>query len=151
MQMTKEIAEKFVHTMSKLSCFYIDAETKFTMQFLADVMKKMSQENLITIDDLYQLSEKEILNKVENCQYANINQCFEIWKNAKYVKQSDEMVENTYCVQLDKVKIRYINPLVRDNNSYVRLIKISEQAKSEIESVLNFKTKKYLYLDFDFA
>ena len=53
----KEKAEKFVHTMSKLSCLYRRIETKYTMQFLADIMKEMSVQNLITRDDLYHYQE----------------------------------------------------------------------------------------------
>jgi len=62
----KEIAEKFVHTMSKLSRMYRREKTVFSMQFLADIMKKMSERNLININDLYSLSEKEIIKIKES-------------------------------------------------------------------------------------
>ena len=48
----KEIAERFVHTMSILYSMYIRNKTKFSMQFLADIMKKMAEKKLITINDL---------------------------------------------------------------------------------------------------
>ena len=62
---------------------------EFSMQFLADVMKKMSDKNLITIHDLYEFSEKEIIEKIENCEEKNIAQCFKIWKNATQIKEGD--------------------------------------------------------------
>ena len=146
----KEIAEKFVHTMSKLSSIYNESKTKFSMQFLADIMKKMSEKHFITVKDMYTLSEKEIIEKVENCEYQNINKCFNIWKNANDVKESDEKIEGKYCVNIDKVKVRYINPLVRYQDRYIRINNISDQAKEDINGALNFKTKKYIYLDVDF-
>lgn len=146
----KEIAEKFVHTMSKLSCLYRRSETKYSMQFLADTIKEMSNKNLITINDLYALSEKEVIERIQNCKYGDISKCFKIWKNATEVVQSDEKVENKYCVSIDNVKIRYINPLVRNKNEFTRLNKISEKADNDIKEALNFKTKKYTYLNSDF-
>lgn len=146
----KEIAEKFVHTMSKLSSLYIRNKTKFSMQFLADIMKKMLDKNFITINDLYNFSDKEIINKIEKCEYHNINKCFDIWKNAKDVMESDEKIKGKYCINIDKVKIRYINPLVRHEDKYIRIKDISSKASLDIEKALDYKTKKYAYLDFNF-
>ncbi len=52
----KNIAEKFVNIMSILSAFYISNKTTFSMQFIADVMKKMYENKLIqlTIYIIYQ-------------------------------------------------------------------------------------------------
>lgn len=55
------IAEKFVHTMSILSRLYRREKTLFTMQMLADIMKIMSDNNLINVAEMYNLSEKEVL------------------------------------------------------------------------------------------
>lgn len=147
----KKIAEEFVHTMSILSSLYIDNKTKFSMQFLSDIMKKMSEKNLITINDLYNLSEREVIEKIENCKEDNIAECFELWKNATIVNESDKKVNDKYCVGIDKVKIRYINPLVRTIDGFMRVDKLSNIAKQDIEKVLSFKTKKYAYLNFNFS
>lgn len=146
----KEIAEKFVHTMSILSKRYISGQNKFSMQFLADIIKKMYENNLITIHDLYNLSEKEVIEKIENCKEDNIAKCFRIWKNATKVNESDLALNDKYCVSIDKIKIRYINPLVKTKDGFIRINKISDTANKDIESVLNYKTKKYAYLDFKF-
>ena len=135
-----KIAEKFVKGMRILSNSYIDNKTKFSMQFLADIMKIMSSQNLITKKDLYELSEKEVIERIENCD----SQKFDMWKNAHEIKESDEKVKDKYCVSID-AKIRYINPLVNG----IRISEISEVAKEEIQKALEFKTKKYAYLDFD--
>ena len=140
------IAEKFVHTMSKLSMIYISSETKYTMQFFADIVKKMYGQKMISKKDLYELSEQEIINKIEKCDYDNISQCFNIWKNATKIKESDIPVKDKYCVNVNAKK-RYIIPLVKNENEYVRIDKISEKAKEDINKFLNFKTKPYSYLD----
>ncbi len=147
----QEKAEKFVNIASRLSSRYIDNRTRFSMQFLADVMKKMSEKNLITIQDLYQLSEKEIIEKIENCKEGNIAECFKIWKNATQIKESNIPPEGVYSVSLEKIKIRYINPLVKVGEKTVRVSEISPKAKKDIENALQFRTKKYSYLDFNFS
>lgn len=145
----KEIAEKFVKNMSILSKSYMDNRTKLSMQLLADIVKKMSEEKQITKNDLYNLSEKEIMGKIKNCKCDDIAQTFIKWKNAEKVYESDILVENTYCKSI-KAKIRYINPLVREEDNYIRIKKISENAKRDINNCLEFKTKKYAYFDFGF-
>ena len=145
----KKNAEKFVKNMSQLSSLYIDNRTKLTMQFLADIMKKMSEKNLITKKDLYNLSEKEVIEKISSCNYENISNCFKFWKNTTNINESDEKVEDKYCVSV-KSKMRYIVPLVKQENQYIRINNISEEANQNIQRCLNFQTKKYAYLDFKF-
>ncbi|MCI9365396.1 MAG: HD domain-containing protein [Clostridia bacterium] len=87
-----EKAEEFVHIMSKLSSIYIRNKTKYSMQLLADIMKKMSVRNIITKIDLYRLSEKEIIEKIENCKEDNISDVFNIWKNSTKINESEEKV-----------------------------------------------------------
>jgi len=145
-----EIAEKFVHTMSILSRLYRREKTIFSMQLLADIMKKMSVQNMITVNDLYKLSEKEIISKIENCNDENISKCFNIWKNATEINISDTLPTNKYFVSIEKMKVRYINPLIRNNGKYTRILDISESAKNDIEQALTYKAAKYTYLDFEF-
>ena len=144
-----KIAEKFVNTMSKLSHIYVGNKTKYSMQLIADIVKKMYEQKLITKKDLYTLSEKEVIQKIENCPIGNLSDCFKKWKLATKIKESDELVKDKYCVNI-KVKQRYIVPLVEENNQFVRVDTISETAKKDIDSFLNYKPKKYAYLNFNF-
>ena len=145
----KELAEKFVNTMSQLSCLYVGNKTKYSMQFIADIMKKMYEQNLITKKDLYTLSEKEVIQKIEDCPIGNISNCFKQWEEATQIKESNELPKEKYCVDI-KVKQRYIVPLVEENNQFVRVDTISESAKKDIDTFLNYRPKKYAYLDFNF-
>jgi len=146
----KEIAEKFVENMSELSSLYITNKTKLTMQFLADIMKKMSEYNLISKNELYNLSEKEVIEIIENCEYENISKSFKVWKNATQIKESDTFIEDKYAINIENAKIRYINPLVKFEYKYTRISNVSDKAKKDIEKALSFKTKKYAYLDLEF-
>lgn len=144
-----EMAERFVEVDSKLSLLYNANETIFSMQFLADIVKKMYEKNRITMEDLYQLSEKEMIQKIENCQDDNIAECFKIWRNATAIKESEEKIKGKYCVKIENLKIRYINPLVKIDHKAKRASEISEKAKRDIESALHFKPNKFAYLDFN--
>ena len=144
------IAEKFVHTMSILSRLYRREKTLFTMQMLANIMRIMSDNNLINISEMYNLSEKEVIEKIEKCNVKNISNGFEIWKHATDILTSEKMPEGKYFVNIEKVKKRYINPLVRYNNEYKRIKDISEKATNDINEALEYKTAKYVFLDFDF-
>ena len=144
------IAEKFVHTMSILSRLYRREKTLFTMQMLADIMKIMSDNNLINVAEMYILSEKEVIERIEKCNIRNISNGFKTWKNSTDILTSEVAPEGKYFVNIEKVKKRYINPLVRYNNEYKRLKNISKKATNDINEALEYKTAKYVFLDFDF-
>ena len=74
------------------------------MQFLADIIKRLNEENIITKADLYNLKEDEIIKIIEESKYSNI---YNIWKKAKKVKISKERPNNVYYVH-HGAKIRYI-------------------------------------------
>ena len=145
----KALAEKFVNTMSQLSCLYVGNKAKYSMQFIADIVKKMNEQNVITKKDLYTLSEKEVIQKIEDCPIENLSNCFKKWELATEIQESDELVKDKYCVNI-KVKQRYIVPLVEENKQFVRIDTISESAKKDIDSFLHYQPKKYAYLDFNF-
>lgn len=92
----------------------------------------------------------EVGEKIEKCDYDNISTCFKIWRNATKINKSNELPTNKYCVDIEKTKIRYINPLVKFNGKYARIYDISNLAKADIEEALNYKIAKYKYMDFKF-
>ena len=42
------------------------------MQFLADIVKKLNEEKLITIDDLYSKKESDIIRIIESSKYSKV-------------------------------------------------------------------------------
>ena len=140
------VAEKFVRAMRQLSIGYMNADTKFCMQFVADTMRKMSEKGLVTVKDLYTSTEAEIIEKIENCKEGNIARDFKHWREADTVYESDEPVDGKICMNIERAKTRYINPLVKTDNGIKRIKDISKIAEEEIQKALNYKTKKYGYI-----
>ena len=95
-------------------------------------------DSLITIEDLYNLKEKDVIKIIENSKYKD---AFNFWKRAKSVSVSDNKLDNVYYVH-HKAKIRYINPLV--NN--VRISKINSSAQKLIDNNLSYDMSGYVYL-----
>ncbi len=139
---SKETALEFVKITSKLSIIYREDRTRYSMQLLADIIKKLNEDRLITKEDLYNMKESEVIEIIENSKYKDI---FNIWKNAKNIKVSKEKPETVYFVH-HGAKIRYIDPLVNKR----RISSISEEAKKEIDKNLSYDMNNYVYLDFNF-
>ena len=137
---TKKIARKFVSITSKLSIIYREDRTRYSMQFIADVLKKLISENKLSIEDLYVLKESQIISIIENSKYKNV---FAIWKNAKKVKVSKDMPKNVYFVN-HGAKVRYINPLFNGE----RMSNACKIAKKMIDKNLSYDMNNYIYLDF---
>ena len=145
----REIAERFVNVMSNLSVLYMDDKKRFGMQFLADTLKRMSKQGIISVKDLYELPEADIIDKIKNCKDYNISQCYRIWQNGENVKTSNEYIPNKYCIKV-KAKKRFINPLVETEDGIKRIADISSKAKEEIDTCLNYSFDRYVYMDFNF-
>ena len=139
---SKETALEFVKITSKLSIIYREDRTRYSMQLIADIIKKLNEDGLITKEDLYNMKESEIIEIIENSKYKDI---FNIWKNAKNIKVSKEKPENVYFVH-HGAKIRYIDPLVNKR----RISSIIKEAKKEIDKNLSYDMNNYVYLDFNF-
>ena len=61
-------AENFINRACKLWPLWVRSEDIITMYFFADILKKIYNEKYITKDDLYNLSEKQIINLRERGQ-----------------------------------------------------------------------------------
>ena len=139
---TKKIARNFVKVTSRLSVIYREDRTRYSMQLLADILKRLSNENKISKKDLYELKESDIISIIENSKYSNI---FNIWKNAKKVKISKEEPKDVYYVH-HGAKVRYIDPLFNGK----RISKCCKIANKFIEDNLAYDMNNYVYLDFNF-
>lgn len=142
-------AEKFIDGARKLWPLWISNKEKITLQFIADIMKKLSEKNIITKEELYTLSEQEVIKKIENCGDSKIQNAFLKFRKATEIEESEEPIKGKYCISI-KAKRRYIIPLVSTKDGYVRINEISRKAKKQIEEYLQFETKKYAALDIEF-
>ena len=138
---TKKIARNFVKITSKLSVIYREDRTRYSMQLLADILKRLNEDNIISIEDLYKLKESEVIDIIEKSKYREV---FNIWKNAKKVKVSKEEPSKVYFVH-HGAKVRYIDPLFNGT----RMSKACKIAKNMIDKNLKYDMNNYVYLDFE--
>lgn len=138
---TKKIARKFVKATSELSVIYRGDEARFSMQFLADVMKRLSEEGVMRREDLYTLGEDEILKIIEGSKYR---EAFKTWREAKTVKVSNVRPEGMYYVH-HGAKVRYIDPLFQGE----RMSAACKIAKKMIDKNLAYDMTGYVYLGFE--
>ena len=146
----KEICEEYIHTISRLWPEWVSDKDRTVMQFLADMCKSMKNAGYLTIDDLYSLSEKEVIEKFLNCNDTYLSESFNKFQNANTVYQSNDYIDEKYCINV-KTKTRYVNPLVLTESGIARINAISESANNDINNYLNLKKGGYYtYFDFDF-
>lgn len=138
---TKKIARNFVKITSKLSVIYREDRTRYSMQLLADILKRLNEDNIISIEDLYKLKESEVIDIIEKSRYREV---FNIWKDAKKVKVSKEEPSKVYFVH-HGAKVRYIDPLFNG----IRMSKACKIAKNMIDKNLKYDMNNYVYLDFE--
>ena len=139
---TKKIARNFVKMTSKLSVYYRNDKARYSMQLIADLLKRLKDDGLITVDDLYEKKEIDIINIIKNSKYSNV---FNKWVNAKRVNVSSDKPLGVYYVK-QSMKIRYIDPLCNG----VRMSKCCKIASKMIEKNKAYDMDKYIYLNFNF-
>jgi len=146
----KEICEEYIDIISKLWPEWVSDKDRTVMQFLADICKSMNVKGYLSVDDLYKYSEKEIIEKILNCNDSYLRSAFINFQDAKNVYTSDKKLDDKYSVNV-KSKIRYVNPLVKIEDKVMRIYDVSEKAKKQIDNYLNIpKGGYYTYFDFEF-
>lgn len=139
---TKALAVKFVAVTSQLSVIYRNNKTRFSMQFIADILKRLQNRGEITLSDLYNLKEQDVIDRIAASPYRDI---FATWRAATAVQASPTPPPDVYYVHQPS-KVRYIDPLF----SGERLSAISEDAKNLIADNLSYRMDDYVYLNFAF-
>ena len=148
--MDKEICAKYIHIASKIWPEWVSDKDRTVMQFIADICKAMNKRGLLSIDDLYTLPEKEIIERILNCGDKYIEESFQKFQKADKVHRSDKYVEGFYCINTT-VKTRYINPLSIYYGGVARITQLDFLSKAKIEEYLAIpKGGYYTYFDFDF-
>lgn len=147
----RKICQDFIHDISNLWPRWIEDEDKLCMQFIADIVKSMNIKGYITIDDLYNLSEKEVMQLIKTCDDSYIKNAFSNFQSAtrNSVYKKDVPKKDIYCTTV-KGKKRYINPLVIGENTIGRIKDVSPIANKDINNFLNMKEYQYIGFNFDF-
>ena len=143
----QRICEKYIKVVSKIWPEWVTDKDRTFMQFIADMCKSMTSINKLTVDDLYALSEYEIINRFNNCGDKYLEKAWKNFSNCDKVHRSKYYHSNKYCINVT-TKTKYVNPLVLNKG---RIYDISKRAKKDIDKYLNMpKGGYYTYFDFDF-
>ena len=145
----KKICEEYIRTISKLWPSWISNEDRIAMQFIADTCKAMNHQGYLTIDELYLLSEQEVLQKIYSCPNSYLSEKFIEFQKQSKVHTSKEKTDYFYSTDV-KAKKRYINPLVINKDNSTRIANLSEEIRMIIDNFLNLNQKEYIYFAFDF-
>lgn len=144
-----KLAEKYINFTSKIWPWWICDETRIAMQFLADMCASMNNLGYLSIDDLYTLSESEVIEKFRTCDWY-LKGCFQKFEKSKKCYKSNIKVNDKYCINV-KPKRRYVNPLVCEGKTIKRVYDLSESAKNMIDNYMNILNSGYIYFDFEFT
>lgn len=147
-----EVAEEFTKNNLTLTAEYQNDKTRASMQFLADILKSMMLRDYLTMDDLYAMSEREIVDWVLSCGDKTISEAFRQFQRATSVYNSNTAKKDRYCTDV-KTKVRYIVPLVQgdDETGDRRVTELSKTVNQAVTKFLNTKQPKYVGFDFEFT
>ncbi len=146
----KEICEEYIRIISRLWPEWVSDKGRTVMQFIADICKSMSNAGYLTIDDLYKCSEKEIIERILNCDDRYLSESFRRFLDTTDVHKSEEEINNKYCIN-SRAKTRYVVPLVLTEQGIKRINDISPESNQYIDQYLNIPNGGYwTFFDFDF-
>lgn len=122
------------------------------MQFIADIIKSMELRDYLTLDDLYTMSEREVVDWILSCGDKTLTEAFRQLQRATCVYSSNTIKKDRYCVSV-KTKTRYIIPLVQGDSEVgpSRIVDLSRHTARAIKKYLDAKSSKYVGFDFEFT
>ena len=146
---TPDICKDYLHDIIPIFANYDSDANRTVMQFLADIVKSMNSKGWITIDDLYEIVEEDVINRIRTCDDIYIKESFSKFENATSVFGSDTPVNGKYCISV-KGKKRYIVPLTYNNGEVSRINKLYESCQKEVDDYMILKRSKYTGFNFEF-
>lgn len=141
----EEVAKLFINKIKLLWIDYV--EDRFIMEIVVKVVKKLNEAGLVQIEDLYRLSEFEIIDLAKKSNILEVKTLVSYIEQTKDLYESDEEVEGRFCIKCP-AKYRYIDPLVQQNDNVVRLTSISEMARKAKDDLFKIDFSKFLYSNF---
>jgi HD superfamily phosphohydrolase len=135
-----DVAKKFTEISLRNSYFFVSVEDRFSMQYLADIIRFALTNGILLPDDLY-LTENEVIKKLTRDK--ELSNMWTSYTEIYAVATSSDKSENQYCVNVSAKK-RYIDPLVLVNNNAKRLTEIDGGIRDQIQAFLNSDFKKWI-------
>lgn len=146
---TQSIAAEFTTKNLELSANYHGDKARATLEFLGDMIQSMINSGYLTLDDLYVMSEREIIDWILSCGDKPMSDAFRNFQRATTVYSGATAKKNCYCVSV-KSKVRYITPLVQTETGATRITDLDKKIKTAVDKYLDDKQSKYVGFDFDF-
>lgn len=132
-----DIAEEFACCAMECSQVYVSDTDRFTMQYLADLLKLAANLGIVTVKDLYKTEELVIdkLNSDERTAKGWREYC-----GIRAVQVTPERLSDRYCVSID-AKRRYIDPYVKGVG---RVTQFSESYRAAVENLMDRSFNNWL-------
>ena len=132
-----DIAEEFALHSMKTSYVYISDSDRFTMQYLAEILKDAILGGTMKTDDLY-TTEEHVIRKLKKCRITG--HMWYTYTKIKGVQRTSEPVPDAFCVKVN-AKRRYLDPYVMGKG---RVSAYSEKYRAEIEKFLTVSFDEWL-------
>lgn len=124
-----KIADEFALRSMKNSYVYIADTDRFTMQYLADLLKFANEQGVVSIDDLY-TTEEVVIQKL--CSNSLTAEKWQAYCNISGVAATQNCLTDRYCIRVN-AKRRYLDPYVENVG---RVTGFSEVYRHEVEKML---------------
>ncbi len=128
-----------------------------SLQFIADILSSMIAKDRLSLDDLYTMTEREVIDWILSCGDHALAEAFRNFQRTTSAYGSDKAKKDTYTTEVI-AKVRYIDPLVKTTEQDVdgnpisrRISELDADTKSEIESYLATKQPRFVGFDFNFT
>lgn len=151
-----DVCTEFIQTTLPQFAIYNSDKSRLIIQFTADIIRSMINSGYLSSDDLFVMSEKEIIDWILSCGDRTLSEAFRQYQRATTIYTGATTKKNCYCTSV-KGKIRYIVPLVtvpsdndKEEPTTERITTVSRKIDTAIKSHLNAKLSKYIGFDFDF-
>ena len=151
---TLEIAEDYTRRFCMFGHILQLNENKLTLHLLGEIMNRAVKDGILSEADFMKKSEAEIIGTLDKELSQNptafsedrskLARLYKTFRTMTKIEHTQTPLdENEYfCINL-KVKQRYINPLVKTNDSCTRISKVSSKAKKIIDDFLEFRDSAY--------
>ncbi len=134
-----EIADKFVSMVSIYAKELQGNKDKYIMKYISEIIKLAIAQKLITLNDLYEKPEKEIINIFTR----NFNS-WKLFEEASTLTGTEKQPNNFYISFCTKK--RNTIPLVNTTNRIERIINVSETAKRIYSELNMYQDSKFAYV-----
>lgn len=148
----QDVCERFVKESLPTFMTYSNEKTRACLQFIADIISSMMVRGRLTMNDLYTMNEREIIEWILSCGEKEISDAFREFQRATNVFTSNTIKKKQYCTDV-KSKVRYTTPLVRSNTESPaqRINTLSDNLNKKLKEHIDAKQPKYVGFEFDFT